>query len=534
MYRHIPELLHGMDKDDKTKDLIITEKGKLKWRGDLPALQLFLDEALNIKGNWTTASGAKILKNDKATIRWYSQNESLTIGGTDAETVKRSLELRAGTVYSAENSEMGSITKPKHFDGDKSEASELNTNEGESPGSLNIIVKGLKIELTELKRQFDTYRTNNNQAIKTLQDKQDERIYGEKENENHKLREENYKLNRENKDLNERIINLENKLADSNGKIRTADEEKASLITAIRLLQYDIDSEHSVKTSNKHTAWIKSGSKEEGNRKYRHKYMNTKGTQSQSTKVNKPIKEVLTSNRYLSLEIDESQSPIDVSSDNCSDDEKNNGEAASEKKSQKSNREIAPSKNSQDLTTSPSQKPRSSNRRKKKKTVVIAGDSIVKNIIGASMSGFDDDHFFVVKSFPGATLEDMKDFIKPLIKRQPDKLILHAGTNNLRNSSPRTIADSIVNLAAKIKEESSNTDVGISGLLVRNDNTDLASKVNLVNKILFDYCNLNQIPFLGNTNINTSHLNSRGLHLNKRGSTTLQNNLRQFARDIHY
>ena len=76
--------------------------------------------------------------------------------------------------------------------------------------------------------------------------------------------------------------------------------------------------------------------------------------------------------------------------------------------------------------------------------------------------------------------------------------------------------------------------MGISGLLVRNDNTDLASKVNLVNKILFDYCNLNQIPFLGNTNINTSHLNSRGLHLNKRGSTTLQNNLRQFARDIHY
>jgi hypothetical protein len=30
-----------MDKDDKTKDLIITEKGKLKWRGDLPAERRF-------------------------------------------------------------------------------------------------------------------------------------------------------------------------------------------------------------------------------------------------------------------------------------------------------------------------------------------------------------------------------------------------------------------------------------------------------------------------------------------------------------
>ena len=36
------------DNDDKIKDLIITEKGKLKWRGDLITLQLFLDETLNI------------------------------------------------------------------------------------------------------------------------------------------------------------------------------------------------------------------------------------------------------------------------------------------------------------------------------------------------------------------------------------------------------------------------------------------------------------------------------------------------------
>ncbi len=49
------------------------------------------------------ASRAKTLKTDKTTIHWYSQNESLTIGGTDAEKIKGSLESRAMVIYSGEN-----------------------------------------------------------------------------------------------------------------------------------------------------------------------------------------------------------------------------------------------------------------------------------------------------------------------------------------------------------------------------------------------------------------------------------------------
>ena len=36
---------------------------------------------------------------------------------------------------------------------------------------------------------------------------------------------------------------------------------------------------------------------------------------------------------------------------------------------------------------------------------------------------------YVVKLFPGATVEDMEDFIKPITRKSPDKLILHVGTN---------------------------------------------------------------------------------------------------------
>ena len=39
------------DNDDKIKDLIITEKGKLKWRGDLVTLQLFKFKRYHINLN---------------------------------------------------------------------------------------------------------------------------------------------------------------------------------------------------------------------------------------------------------------------------------------------------------------------------------------------------------------------------------------------------------------------------------------------------------------------------------------------------
>ena len=168
-----------------------------------------------------------------------------------------------------------------------------------------------------------------------------------------------------------------------------------------------------------------------------------------------------------------------------------------------------------------------------KETVVIAGDSIVKNIIGPKMSADDPDHYYIVKPFPGATVSDMEDFVKPLTRRSPDKMILHVGTNDLRNnSSPKIIADSIVNIVTQIKEDSPGTAVGISAILVRNDNNELAAKATQTNNILKGYCSRNRIPFLSNSNMNASHLNMRGLHLNRHGSLTLQQNLLGFAKMI--
>ena len=149
------------------------------------------------------------------------------------------------------------------------------------------------------------------------------------------------------------------------------------------------------------------------------------------------------------------------------------------------------------------------------------------------MSADDPNHHFIVKPFPGATVSDMEDFVKPLTRRTPDKMILHVGTNDLRShSTPKIIADSIVNIVTQIKEDSPGTAVGISAILVRNDNNDLAAKAIQTNNILKSYCSRNRIPFLSNSNMNASHLNMRGLHLNRQGSLALQQNLLGFAKTI--
>ena len=57
------------------------------------------------------------------------------------------------------------------------------------------------------------------------------------------------------------------------------------------------------------------------------------------------------------------------------------------------------------------------------------------------LSGIDErkiskkDRNVKVKNFPGATIDDMYDYIKPLFKKCPDNIILHVRTNNTVNES---------------------------------------------------------------------------------------------------
>ena len=165
---------------------------------------------------------------------------------------------------------------------------------------------------------------------------------------------------------------------------------------------------------------------------------------------------------------------------------------------------------------------------KKKSNIYILGDSMVKHIEGWKLTKkTDKNHKIYVRSFPGAKVKCMKNYVKACIRENdPDHVILHVGTNELNSELlPERIAKSIVDVAKNIKSEKSS--VSISGIVPRND--DLNNKASEVNKELSRMCKKEKLPFLEHSNINPrAHLNKSRIHLNRNGSEKLGKNFVDF------
>ena len=93
-----------------------------------------------------------------------------------------------------------------------------------------------------------------------------------------------------------------------------------------------------------------------------------------------------------------------------------------------------------------------------KPTIVIAGDSIIKDIKGWLMRR---NKRVKISSFPGANTEDMKDFLTPLLRKKPDELILHIGTNNLQEESPNKIASDFIRIAERVRDSDARSTVSL-------------------------------------------------------------------------
>ena len=94
----------------------------------------------------------------------------------------------------------------------------------------------------------------------------------------------------------------------------------------------------------------------------------------------------------------------------------------------------------------------------------VADDSMLKNLKGYLMSRTKS---VKIRSFPGASTEDMKDFIKPLLNRDPSHIVLHVGTNNLANHSCNQIVEEMKLLVNMIISQG--TGCTISAIITRND-----------------------------------------------------------------
>jgi hypothetical protein len=167
---------------------------------------------------------------------------------------------------------------------------------------------------------------------------------------------------------------------------------------------------------------------------------------------------------------------------------------------------------------------KSGRNKKTKSNTVIVGDSMIKYVKGWEISSATNR--VTVKSFSGASVEDMTDFIKPILRKKPEKIVLHIGTNNLRNDDAKSVADGITNLAHSIQQQCPDIEIIVSGVITRSDDMSASSRVRETNKLVKSMCDQNDWNFIPNSNIKNTHLNVRGLHLNPSGSLLLQNNFK--------
>ncbi len=91
----------------------------------------------------------------------------------------------------------------------------------------------------------------------------------------------------------------------------------------------------------------------------------------------------------------------------------------------------------------------------------------------------------------------MDDFAKPILRKKPDQLVLHTGTNDLPRAEPQVVAHGVTNLAHKFEQQLNLYATRITGTFYQTQ-----------------------------ISIEASHLNSTGLHLNHSGSLLLQNNFK--------
>ena len=70
--------------------------------------------------------------------------------------------------------------------------------------------------------------------------------------------------------------------------------------------------------------------------------------------------------------------------------------------------------------------------KRKKIRVEILGDSMLNGVQEKELNKNADINI-KIRKYPGASSTDILDHIRPSLRKEPDQIIIHAGTNDLTN-----------------------------------------------------------------------------------------------------
>ena len=151
-----------------------------------------------------------------------------------------------------------------------------------------------------------------------------------------------------------------------------------------------------------------------------------------------------------------------------------------------------------------------------KGTTLITGASILLGIEENRLKNYKAK----VRPFPGATVDDMFDYLIPLLKKEPTNVILQIGSNDSPTKTCEEIRNEIANLKVFIHSILPSTRIFISCPVIRTDN----KKANTTLKELDTVLRNTTKDIVINDNIDISCLGKKGLHLNPKGSGRLAMN----------
>ena len=178
----------------------------------------------------------------------------------------------------------------------------------------------------------------------------------------------------------------------------------------------------------------------------------------------------------------------------------------------------------QDLSEQGTPKSKHSSKRKR---IFLVGDSILN---GINENGISNTHHVSVRRCPGDSSKDLVDHVKPIIRKKPDLILVHFGTNDVTNGI--NTDEEMQKAIDHMRKESPETDIVISLCTRRNDKPGLNNKVTKCNETLIEICARNNLNFIDNSNIDDSCLGMKKTHPNRKGNSFLANYFKKFLNTI--
>ena len=149
------------------------------------------------------------------------------------------------------------------------------------------------------------------------------------------------------------------------------------------------------------------------------------------------------------------------------------------------------------------------------KRIDIIGDSM----LGGVRNWNKPEYMVRVNSIGGATSQDAVEMTDIALRRSPDMIIIHTGTNDFDHKIKTK--QEMQRIISKIRGKSMDIKIGISAICHREDRKNLQPKIKDMNNQLKTLCSQLQVTFIDHNDFDHSCLAFKGLHPNHNGSKSL-------------